>query len=247
MRERYGVDAPRVFVTIGAVGLLCAVAAVLVGVLVGGALGAVLAGFLALWAVVLAVQAGWAVLGSLLGKRREWRRLLDGLGLAGDERVLEVGPGTGPVLVEVARRVPFGRVVGVDLWRPGDQAGNSRGALLGNAAAAGVSDRVEVIDGDMRALPLPDRSFDVVLASLAVHNLPAGDRPGAVREMLRVLAPGGRLVILDFQGTADYARALRAAEAVDVQLTGRHWTMHPPVRIVTARRSSLDNDSLTPS
>src|SRR3954447_524912 len=108
MAERYGIDAPRVVVALGVSGLLCAVAAVLVG----GVAGAVPAAFLGLWAVVLWLQTGWMVLGSLLGKRREWRRLLDGLALAGDERVLEVGPGTGPALVEVARRLPRGRAGG---------------------------------------------------------------------------------------------------------------------------------------
>src|SRR3954454_8249892 len=172
MAERYGIDAPRVVVALGVSGLLCAAAAVLVG----GVVGVVPAAFFGLWAVVLWLQTGWMVLGSLLGKRREWRRLLDGLALTGDERVLEVGPGTGPVLVEVARRLPRGRAVGVDLWRPGDQAGNSRAALLANAAAAGVGERVEVLDGDMRSLPFPDATFAVVLASQAVHNLPAGGR-----------------------------------------------------------------------
>src|SRR3954449_5206254 len=222
MAERYGIDAPRVVVALGVSGLLCAVAAVLVG----GVAGAVPAAFLGLWAVVLWLQTGWIVLGSLLGKRREWRRLLDGLALVGDERVLEVGPGTGPVLVEVARRVPFGRVVGVDLWRPGDQAGNSRAALLANVAEAGVGERVEVLDGDMRALPFPAGAFDLVLASQAVHNLPPTDRAGAVREVLRVLAPGGRVVILDFQATEEYATALLVAGAADVRRSGLHWTMH---------------------
>jgi arsenite methyltransferase len=115
MTERYGVDALRVVAVLGGLGLLCAVAAVLVGVLLDGILGVTLVAFLALWAVVFEVQAGWMTLGSLLGKCREWRRLLDGLALAGDERVLQVGPGTGPMLVEVTRRVPFGRAVGVDL------------------------------------------------------------------------------------------------------------------------------------
>jgi arsenite methyltransferase len=234
MRERYGVDAPRVVTVLAVLGLGCALAAVLVGVLLGGVPGALLAGFLAVWAVVFCGQSGWMVLGSLLGKRREWRRLLDALRLAGDERVLEVGPGTGPVLVEVARRVPLGRAVGVDLWRPGDQAGNSRATLLANAAAAGVGERVEVLDADMRALPFPDRAFDVVLASQAVHNVPAADRAGAIREVLRVLVPGGRLVILDFQGTEEYSAVLREAGAVDVRRSGRRWSLHPPVRIVTA-------------
>jgi arsenite methyltransferase len=116
---------------------------------------------------------------------------------------------------------------------PGDQAGNSRAAPLANAVAAGVGERVEVLDGDMRALPFSAGAFDVVLASLSVHNLPAADRAGAVREVLRVLTPGGRLVILNFHATDEYAMVLRAAGAAEVQHSGRQWTLHPPVRVVT--------------
>jgi arsenite methyltransferase len=79
----------------------------------------------------------------------------------------------------------------------------------------------------------------VVLASQAVHNVPAADRAGAIREVLRVLVPGGRLVILDFQGTEGYAAVLRAAGAVDVRRSGRRWSLHPPVRVVTAAAPSL--------
>jgi nuclear transport factor 2 (NTF2) superfamily protein len=126
-----------------------------------------------------------------------------------------------------------GHLVGVDIWRAQDQSGNGAGALLANARAAGVADLVEVRDGDMRRLPFPDDSFDLGLASLAVHNLPAGDRRGAVAELLRVVRPGGRIVILDFQGAAGYASTLREGGA-DVTVSGRHWSLHPPVRIVTA-------------
>ncbi|GAA1944451.1 class I SAM-dependent methyltransferase [Amycolatopsis minnesotensis] len=236
MRERYGIDAPGVFATFGALGVVCTVAAVVTAVTANGPVWTVVVIVLAGWAAASWVQFGWGVLGSLIGKRREWRRLLDALRLKGTERVLEVGPGTGPVLVEVARRVPMGRVVGADVWRAKDQAGNSRAALGANLAAAGVEDRVEVVDGDVRALPFPDGGFDIVLASLVVHNLPAGEREGAIRELHRVLAPGGRLVILDFQGTEAYAGALREAGAEDVRRGGRLWSMHPPARTVTALR-----------
>lgn len=237
MRERYGIDAPGVFAAFGVLGAVCTAAAVLSGVVVDGPLWTVAAIVLAVWAAAFWVQFAWGVLGSLLGKRREWRRLLDGLRLKGTERVLEVGPGTGPVLVEVARRVPMGRVVGADIWRAKDQAGNSRAALRANLAAAGVEERVEVVHGDVRNLPFPDGEFDVVLTSLVVHNLPAGERKGAIGELHRVLAPGGRLVILDFQGTEAYAEALREVGAEEVRRRGRLWSMHPPARTVTAIRS----------
>ncbi|QWF76913.1 class I SAM-dependent methyltransferase [Amycolatopsis sp. CA-230715] len=237
MRERYGIDAPGVFAAFGVLGAVCTIAAVVAAVAADGPVWTVVALVLAVWAAASWAQFAWGVLGSLLGKRREWRRLLDGVRLKGTERVLEVGPGTGPVLVEVARRVPMGRVVGADIWRAQDQAGNSRAALEANLAAAGVGDRVEVVHGDVRDLPFPDGEFDVVLASLVVHNLPEGERETAIRELHRVLAPGGRLVILDFQGTEAYARALREDGAEDVRRGGRLWSMHPPARAVTALRA----------
>jgi arsenite methyltransferase len=130
--------------------------------------------------------------------------------------------------------MPAGRLVGVDIWRAQDQSGNGSQALLANARAAGVADRVEALDGDMRKLPFPAGSFDLALAGLAIHNLPPGDRAGAVAELLRVVRPGGRIVILDFQGTSGYAGTLREGGAADVRASRRHWSMHPPVRIVTA-------------
>src|SRR5690242_1981655 len=61
--------------------------------------------------------------------------------------------------------------VGVDLWRNVDQSGNSAEATLRNAVAEGVADRVEVQTGDMTALPFEDNSSDVVVSSLAIHNI----------------------------------------------------------------------------
>jgi ubiquinone/menaquinone biosynthesis C-methylase UbiE len=84
--------------------------------------------------------------------------------------------------------------------------------------------------------PFPDDSFDLALAGLAIHNLPPDDPAGSVAELPRVVRPGGRIVILDFQATAAYAGRLREGRVTDVRVSGRHWSMHPPVRIVTATR-----------
>jgi arsenite methyltransferase len=234
MREKYGVDAPGV---IRALALFGGAAAILIWparAWLGQSAANVVTAVLAAYAVVFWTQCVWMLYSSAVGKHRLWLRTLDALSLHGDERVLEVGPGRGAVLVAAARRVPDGHLVGVDIWREQDQSGNGRDALIANARSAGVAERVEVLDGDMRQLPFPAGEFDVTLASLAIHNLPADDQAGAVTEMLRVLKPGGRLVIIDFRGGARYAAVLRAAGAERVQLSGRRWSMHPPVRVVTA-------------
>jgi ubiquinone/menaquinone biosynthesis C-methylase UbiE len=117
-----------------------------------------------------------AILGSYLystlrGKFIVWAGLLDTLDLRGDERILDMGCGRGAVLLMAAQRLTTGRAVGVDLWRSVDQSGNSPEATRRNAAAEGVADRVELHTGDMTALPFENDSFDVVVSSLAIHNI----------------------------------------------------------------------------
>jgi ubiquinone/menaquinone biosynthesis C-methylase UbiE len=136
---------------------------------------------------------------TLRGKLRVWERELDQIGLKGDEQLLDLGCGRGAVLIEAARRLPTGRAVGADLWSGKDQSGNSPEATLANAAAAGVADRVEVHTADMTALPFADGSFDLVTSALAIHNIPSAEgRYRAVDEAMRVLRPGGQLLVADF-------------------------------------------------
>jgi ubiquinone/menaquinone biosynthesis C-methylase UbiE len=136
---------------------------------------------------------------TLRGKLRVWKRELDQIGLKGNERLLDLGCGRGAVLIEAARRLPAGRATAADLWSGKDQSGNSPEATLANAAAAGVADRVEVHTADMTALPFADGSFDVVTSALAIHNIPSPEgRYRAVDEAMRVLRPGGQLLVADF-------------------------------------------------
>ncbi|MEV0842320.1 class I SAM-dependent methyltransferase [Actinocatenispora sera] len=239
-RERYGVDAPGVVAAMLALGAVFAAAAwpVAAGLssLVGTTVGVLAAVVLGCYALSFWVATGWMVIGSLWGKRRAWNRLLDAAGLCGGERVLEVGPGRGQVLTVAARRLTTGRAVGVDVWRAKDQAGNGPQALVDNLTAAGVAGRVDVVTGDMRRLPFPSGSFDLALACLAVHNLPAADQAVALTEILRVLAPGGRLILLDFRRTDHFAAVLRESGARDVVRGRRRWFNYPPVRVVTAAK-----------
>jgi ubiquinone/menaquinone biosynthesis C-methylase UbiE len=158
------------------------------------------------------------------GKLQVWNELLDGLDLRGDERVLDMGCGRGAVLTAVAARLRNGRAIGIDLWSTWDQSGNSRDITLRNAALEGVSDRIDIQTGDMRALPFADATFDVVVSSLAIHNITSGaDRERAVSEAWRVLRPGGRLLIADIRATARYAATLGRLGAERVERRGLGW------------------------
>ncbi len=162
--------------------------------------------------------------GTLRGKFVVWAELLDTLNLRGDERILDMGCGRGAVLLMAAQRLTTGRAVGVDLWRSVDQSGNSAEATRRNAVAEGVADRVELHTGDMMALPFEDDSFDVVVSSLAIHNISGrAGRDKAIDEAVRVLRPGGRLTIADVRGTRQYQTLLAEIGMSDVARRGMGW------------------------
>ncbi len=170
--------------------------------------GIVALGIAGLW---LWLNAGIYVHTTRRGKFAVWAELLDRLGLKGDERLLDIGCGRGAVLLMAAQRLPRGRAVGVDLWSRADQSGNAEQVTRRNAELEGVAERIELRTGDMRQLPFDDGSFDVVVSSLAIHNVAgAGERAKALREAARVLKPGGKLAIADIRYTRVYARELAA-------------------------------------
>ena len=178
------------------------------------------------------------------GKFIEWDRILDLLHLRGDEVVLDMGCGRGAVLTAVARRLSTGRVTGIDIWSTKDQSGNARDVTLRNASLEGVGDRVQIETGDMRALPYPDAIFDLVVSSLAIHNIRSNaGRKRAIVEGFRVLKPGGRIVIADIRATAMYADVLRALGASNVErrrLGWRFWWGNPfaSTTLLTASKAS---------
>jgi len=184
---------------------------------------------------------------TLRGKFVIWADLLRSLNIRGDERILDMGCGLGAVLLMAAQHLTTGRAVGVDLWRSVDQSGNSAEAARRNAVAEGVADRVEVHTGDMTALPFEDNSFDIVLSSLAIHNISgSAARDKAINESVRVLRPGGRLMIVDIRCTRQYEAQLvkLGMSAVTRRRMGwQSWWGGPWIatRVVTASKPEIRN------
>jgi ubiquinone/menaquinone biosynthesis C-methylase UbiE len=104
--------------------------------------------------------------------------------------VLDLGCGTGTLVVELAERHPGVEVVGID---PDPKA-----LARARRKAERAGTRVRFDRGFADALPYDDASFDRVLSSFMLHHLDPRDRENALREVARVLKPGGRLHLLDF-------------------------------------------------
>ncbi len=230
-RGSYGIDAPYAATFIA----VMTVAELVLAILSGKA-----------W-VFLPVLFLFAIVASCLyttlrGKFVVWAELLDKLGLRGDERILDLGCGRGAVLLMAAQHLTTGRAVGVDLWRSVDQSGNSAEATQRNAIAEGVADRVELHTGDMMALPFADNSFELIVSSLAIHNISGrSGREKAINEAVRVLRSGGRLMIADIRGTRQHQVQLGKIGMSDVtrrRLGWRFWWGGPwaATRLVTATK-----------
>lgn len=158
------------------------------------------------------LMAVWMIYDSKIGKVRERENLLDHVTWRGDEQVLDVGCGRGLMLIGAAKRLKSGgKAFGIDLWQAEDLSGNKPEATMENAKIEGVADRVEVRTADMREIPFPDATFDVIVSCAAIHNLyKAEDRAKALGEIARVLKPGGRAVIDDIRHFGEYQRELTA-------------------------------------
>ncbi len=125
---------------------------------------------------------------------------LDRVAIAPGARVLDLGAGTGSLLLLAHRRAPTAELTGID---PDPEMIS---LATQKATQAGASIRFE--QGRADALPFADASFDRVVTSLVLHHLTRDEKRAAMREALRVLRPGGEIHIADWgQARNPVARA----------------------------------------
>jgi demethylmenaquinone methyltransferase/2-methoxy-6-polyprenyl-1,4-benzoquinol methylase len=138
------------------------------------------------------------------GLDQRWRRrVVRALGDLGTQpRVLDVATGTGDLAIEIAKVWPGGTVVGLDP-SPGMLAIAQK-----KLAKRGMTDRVMLVEGDAQALPQKNCEMDAATIAFGIRNVP--DRGLALRELARVVRPGGRIAVLEL---GEPKRGLLAAAA----------------------------------
>lgn len=119
--------------------------------------------------------------------------LADGLHTNDTLDVVDVGVGTGTLALAALERWPQAVVTGIDPSRVmlGLAAGEAR------SRGTGVAERLSLIQGDASDLPMPTAAVDIALSSFVIHLVP--NRAAALREILRVLRPGGNAAVLTWQ------------------------------------------------
>jgi len=125
-----------------------------------------------------------------LGQDPRWRRFLVSRVEAGpEEEVLDVATGTAAVAIELARRTGC-RVVGLDQSPEMLEAGRER------VEAAGLADRIHLVEGSAEQLPFADGSFDALTFTYLLRYVE--DPATTLRELARVVRPGGTIAALEF-------------------------------------------------
>lgn len=125
-----------------------------------------------------------------LGIDQRWRsRTVASLALGKAARVLDLATGTADLAIRIARTHGDSTVVGLDPSVGMLDVGRTK------VTSEGLDSRVELVVGDAQALPFDTDSFDGCTIAFGIRNVP--DRPAALREMARVVKPGGRIAILE--------------------------------------------------
>ncbi len=138
-----------------------------------------------------ALLPGYDVLSRLLGMKRVYDALIAQAELADAHRVLEIGCGTGNLIIRAKRAHPHVEAVGSDPDpRALDRAQRKAHALSG----------IRFERGYAQHLPYADGEFDRVLSSMMLHHLDDDAKTAAAAEVFRVLRPGGRLHLVDIGG-----------------------------------------------
>jgi len=114
----------------------------------------------------------------------------------GKGKILDIGTGSGSLIIKLAKTFPKSFLTGVDYW--GGNWEYSKSQCQQNAKIEGVSDRIDFLKASAAELPFTDNEFDTIVSCLTFHEVKDREnKTEVIKEALRVLKPGGKFVFLD--------------------------------------------------
>lgn len=148
---------------------------------------------------------------------RAFRRIAETIPVARDMRVLDVGCGPGNLLIALSEKEPFLHLTGLDI---------DPEILAVAKKKRRMSKAVQFLEANATKIPIADGQMDIVVSSLAFHHLSTEQKQEALREIYRVLKPGGMFWLFDFLPARTwFARLLslvyRYFEEIDDSISGK--------------------------
>ncbi|URZ07440.1 2-methoxy-6-polyprenyl-1,4-benzoquinol methylase, mitochondrial [Clostridium felsineum] len=227
-KGNYGLDAPSVVITYISLGIIFLILGIIFY-------------FKQSWFINLGViflfLGLYMVYGSKIGKYKMREKIIKRLQINGEEIVLDVGCGRGLMLNGVAGKLKSGKAYDIDIWSAKDQSQNSYDETIKNAKIEGTEDKIQVVNADMRKIPFKNKYFDIIVSSLAIHNLKNNEeRKKALLEISRVAKKGCRVAILDI-AHVKYYESIFKEQGFEIEHFDKcQFQIFPPVSVLYARK-----------
>ncbi len=127
----------------------------------------------------------------IMSGRRDvaWRRFLVKRLPHSARKVVDIATGTGDVALEIVRKRPQVKVTGLDFVQEMLDLASKK------TDQCGLAEKIDYIHGDAMSMPFEDSTFDASTIAFGMRNIP--DRLGAIKEMARVVRPGGKVLVLE--------------------------------------------------
>jgi arsenite methyltransferase len=171
------------------------------------------------------------------GKFKHRDRMLALYDWRGNENVLDVGSGLGLMLIGAAKKLTTGKATGIDIWNAKDLSNNTRDHAIQNIEYEKVSDKAKILNENIMQTTFKDKSFDVILSNLCIHNI--SDKAGrekACKEIFRLLTDNGVAIISDFKHTKEYTDVFNSLGMSTEKIGTYYSDTFPPLTIIRSRK-----------